>query len=144
MSATHLMLAAILAMGALHFVMMAWLYVSRLWAMKLAGVTTSTATYATMRKLPNWALNPAANYNNLTEAPPLFYAVVIVIVLLEKADPLYVALAWLYAALRLAHSLWQSLINIIRIRMVLFGASWLVLAVMILRAALNLLAPAYP
>ena len=135
--AAPLMLASILAMGSLHFAMMVWLYISRLWGMKQAGVTTRTATYASMRKLPGWVLNPAANYNNLSEAPPTFYAVVIVIALLGLADPLYVALAWLYVAVRVAHSLWQSLVNIISVRMALFGASWLVLGVMIGRAALS-------
>ena len=133
------MLAAILAMGVLHFVMMIWLYITRLKAFKQAGVTPDTATFTTLRKQPNWALNPAANYNNLTEAPPLFYAVVIVIVLLGQADTLNVTLAWLYVAIRAAHSLWQSLVNIISIRMMLFGASWLVLGAMIVRSALSLL-----
>ena len=87
-----------------------------------------------MRKLPDWALNPAANYNNLTEAPPLFYAVVIVIVLLGQADTLNVVLAWLYVAIRVAHSLWQSLVNKISIRMMLFGASWFVLGLLIVRS----------
>ena len=128
------MLTAILAMGVLHFVMMMWLYLSRLRAFTQAGVTPDTATYSIMRKLPDWALNPAANYNNLTEAPPLFYAVVIVIVLLGQADTLNVVLAWLYVAIRVAHSLWQSLVNKISIRMMLFGASWFVLGLLIVRS----------
>jgi len=134
------MLAAILAMGAWHFVMMMWLYITRMRAFKQSGVTPDTATFTTMRKLPDWALNPAANYNNLTEAPPLFYAVVIVIALLGQADPINVTLAWLYVGLRVAHSLWQSLVNRISIRMTLFAASWLVLAAMIARSGWQLLA----
>ncbi|MDV6331887.1 MAPEG family protein [Asticcacaulis sp. 201] len=129
------LLSSILAMGGLHFVMMVWLYVSRLTAMKRAGITFDNATWAAMRKLPNWALNPAANYNNLTEAPPLFYAVTLAIVLLGQADGVFVGLAWTYVLLRIAHSLWQALINIIAVRVVLFGASWLVLGVMIARSA---------
>ena len=128
------MLAAILAMGVLHFTMMMWLYFTRMRAFKQAGVTPDTATFATMRKLPDWALNPAANYNNLTEAPPLFYAVVIVIVLLGQADTANVVLAWLYVGIRVAHSLWQSLVNKISIRMMLFAASWFVLGAMIVRS----------
>ncbi len=133
------MLAAILAMGVLHFVMMMWLYLSRLRVFKQAGVTPDTATYSTMRKLPDWALNPAANYNNLTEAPPLFYAVVIVIVLLGQADTVNVVLVWLYVAIRVAHSLWQSLVNRISIRMMLFGASWFVLGALIVRSGWRVL-----
>ncbi|ESQ86055.1 hypothetical protein AEAC466_02385 [Asticcacaulis sp. AC466] len=129
------LLSSILAMGGLHFFMVVWLYVSRLTAMKKAGITYDNATWAAMRKLPNWALNPAANYNNLTEAPPLFYAVTLTIVLLGQADRLFVGLAWTYVLLRIAHSLWQALINIIAVRVVLFGASWLVLGVMIARSA---------
>ena len=133
------MLAAILAMGVLHFVMMMWLYLSRLRAFKQAGVTPDAATFATMRKLPDWALNPAANYNNLTEAPPLFYALVIVIVLLDQADTVNVVLAWLYVAIRVAHSMWQSLVNKISIRMMLFAMSWFVLGALIVRSGWQLL-----
>ncbi|WP_303830096.1 MAPEG family protein [Asticcacaulis taihuensis] len=133
------MLAAILAMGVLHFTMMMWLYMSRMQAFKQAGVTPDTATFATMRKLPDWALNPAANYNNLTEAPPLFYTVIIVIVLLGQADAVNVVLAWLYVGIRVAHSLWQSLVNRISIRMMLFAASWFVLGAMIVRSGWHLL-----
>lgn len=134
------MLAAILTMGAWHFTMVMWLYMSRMRAFKQAGVTPDTATFTTMRKLPDWALNPAANYNNLTEAPPLFYAVVIVIVLLGQANTINVAMAWLYVGLRVTHSLWQSLVNKISIRMMLFAASWFVLGAMIVRSGWQLLA----
>jgi hypothetical protein len=134
------MLKAILTMGTWHFVMMMWLYLTRMKAFQQAGVTPDTATFTTMRKLPDWALNPAANYNNLTEAPPLFYAVVIVIVLLGQADTINVAMAWLYVGLRVAHSLWQSLVNKISIRMMLFAASWFVLGAMIVRSGWQMLA----
>lgn len=139
MDAAKIMLAAILVMGALHFAMMVWLYVSRHLAMQQAGITYTNATFSAMRKLPNWALNPAANYNNLSEAPPTFYAVTLVIVMLGQADATFAALAWAYVALRVAHSLWQAILNIIAVRVLLFCASWLVLGMMILRAALSYL-----
>jgi len=102
--------------------------------MKQAGLTYANATFSAMRKLPNWALNPAANYNNLSEAPPLFYAVTLVIVALGQADMVFVILAWSYVAFRVAHSLWQAVLNIIAVRVLLFGLSWLVLALMIARS----------
>lgn len=138
------LLAAVLALGGWHFIMMVWLYVSRHLAMKQAGITYANATFSAMRKLPNWALNPAANYNNLSEAPPTFYAVTIVIAVLGQADEPFVALAWAYVALRIAHSLWQAILNIIAVRVLLFGLSWAVLGVMIARSAYLLLAGVYP
>ncbi len=139
MTMTAGLLAAVLALAGWHFVMMVWLYVSRHAAMKKAGITYENATFAAMRKLPSWALNPAANYNNLSEAPPVFYAVSLVIAVLGQADVVFVVLAWAYVALRIAHSLWQSIVNIIAVRVALFGTSWLVLAAMIARAAFKLI-----
>jgi hypothetical protein len=45
-------------------------------------------------------------------------------------------LAWLYVALRVAHSLVQAMVNIVMLRFVIFMAATLVLLVMSMRAAL--------
>lgn len=46
-------------------------------------------------------------------------------------------LAWCYVALRIAHSLWQALVNIIKVRFMLFAVSSLVLFALLVRAALQ-------
>jgi hypothetical protein len=48
----------------------------------------------------------------------------------------YIGLAWLYASLRVAHSLIQAIINVVMLRFIIFIAASLVLLVMSVRAAL--------
>ena len=61
----------------------------------------------------------AHNYNHLLEQPVLFYAACLLLMLLGPSAGA-VALAWLYVALRIAHSLVQVTVNLIRFRFVLF------------------------
>ena len=78
----------------------------------------------------------ADNYNHLFEQPTLFYAVALAIAVLGHVDSLHVACAWVFTALRIAHSLVQATVNIILIRFTLFALSWVALAIMIVREAL--------
>jgi hypothetical protein len=78
----------------------------------------------------------ADNYNNLLEQPTLFYAVALTLVLLGADDRLNTGMAWLYVALRVAHSLVQATINIVAYRFAIFMAATLVLLAMSVRAAL--------
>ena len=80
----------------------------------------------------------ANNYNNLFEQPTLFYAVAIAIALLGHVDLIHVYCAWVYAVLRIIHSLVQATVDIVRIRFVVFALSWLVLTIMIVRESINL------
>jgi hypothetical protein len=70
------------------------------------------------------------------EQPTLFYAVALTLALLGADASLNAGLAWLYVALRVAHSLVQAMLNIIMLRFAIFMAATLVLLVMSLRAAL--------
>jgi hypothetical protein len=76
----------------------------------------------------------ADNYNHLMEQPTLFYAIAIVLALVEP-DATNRALAWGYVGLRVAHSLVQALVNKIEVRFGLFALSSLVLIVLSVRAA---------
>ena len=49
------------------------------------------------------------NYEHLVEQPTLFYAVVISLAVIGADHPINVGLAWGYVALRIGHSLAQSL-----------------------------------
>lgn len=138
MTATHLMLYAMVALGGLHLVMILWLYTTRIPAMVQAKMRAQKAEIpGILLTLPAWARNPAANYNNLSEAPTVFYAMVIAIVLLGQADGVYVALAWGYVGLRVVHSLVQATVNIVWVRFGVFCLSWVVLGVMIVRCGLS-------
>jgi len=72
----------------------------------------------------NWK---AHNYTHLMETPTLFYATVVIIALLGGSAT-DVLVAWIYVALRILHSLWQSLVNTIPVRLTLFALSVVALA----------------
>ncbi len=79
------------------------------------------------------------NYSHLMEQPTLFYAVALILAFIGAGDGLNAVLAWVYVALRIAHSLVQASINIIPLRFALFAAASLVLLAMAVRAAFVLL-----
>ena len=78
----------------------------------------------------NWK---AHNYSHLHEQPTVFYAAVFILVL-SGYDRIDVALAWLYALLRIAHSIWQAAVNRQPARMMLFVGSSTILGVLAVRA----------
>jgi hypothetical protein len=80
----------------------------------------------------------AHNYNHLHEAPTLFYAVAVVLAIVGHGDGLNATLGWLYAGLRVVHSLVQATVNKVTLRFAVFVASSLVLAGLIARAAIAL------
>ena len=82
----------------------------------------------------------AHNYNHLHEAPTLFYAVAIVLAIIGQGDGLNATLAWIYVALRVAHSIWQSTVNRVMVRFLLFSLSSLVLIMLIVHAAMAVFA----
>ncbi|GAB4213805.1 MAG: MAPEG family protein [Sandaracinaceae bacterium] len=131
----------IVALAAWTMVMWAWMYATRLPAMRAARMKPDP----TMPRGEQMALLPARvrwkadNYNHLMEQPTVFYPVALVLVLVSIDPTIDAALAWTYVALRVVHSLVQALVNKIEVRFVLFVLSSLVLIAMISRAGLALL-----
>jgi hypothetical protein len=78
----------------------------------------------------NWKSH---NYSHLVEQPTLFYAVSLIIALLGP-DPTSVLVAWIYVAIRIVHSFWQALVNVVSIRFLLFVISTIALVVLTIRA----------
>lgn len=85
--------------------------------------------------LPDETQWKAHNYNHLMEQPTVFYAVVIILALVGGSQ-LDLILAWTYVGLRVAHSVWQAMINTIPVRLTLFVISSLILTAMAVRALL--------
>ncbi len=81
----------------------------------------------------------AHNYNHLMEQPTIFYALVMILALAGSAQ-LDVWLAWAYVVLRIVHSLWQSTVNTIPVRLGLFTIGSFVLIALAVRALLVTLA----
>jgi len=84
----------------------------------------------------NW---PAHNYQHLMEQPTLFYAIVLVLVLMGFDWPINVYLAWGYVGLRIVHSIVQSTVNVVRIRFLIFLLSTLCLVGLTTHAAIFLI-----
>jgi hypothetical protein len=138
-SMTQTILAPVMALVLWSLVMWAWLYVTRIPAMRKArikldpDVPSGTLT----QSLPPQVRWKADNYNHLMEQPTLFYATALALAVAGSGGGLNLQLAWAYVGLRIAHSLVQALINVILLRWALFMASSLVLVVLAVRAAMR-------
>lgn len=139
------MLAPAAVLVAWSLVMFVWMAATRLPAMKQAGGGLGQAKPGGRGQdlenvLPpsvNWK---AHNYAHLMEQPTIFYPTVIIIALLGAGAGDVLA-AWIYVALRIVHSIWQSTVNRIPVRFTLFALSTFALIYLAFRAiALTLFA----
>jgi hypothetical protein len=130
--------APIVALVLWSFVMCAWLYATRIPAIRSNQIVYDPRRPAEEfhAQLPAEVRWKADNYNNLMEQPTLFYAVALTLALLGADAGLNAGLAWLYVALRIAHSLVQAMVNVVMLRFTMFMAATFVLLVMSIRAAL--------
>ena len=129
------MLQALFAMGALTFAMSIWMSLLRVPAMRRAGIDLQEAAHTRDLgpRLPTRVRAVADNYNRLFEAPTVFYAAAIAIIVAGLADPFYAGCAWAFLACRVLHSLVQATFNRVLVRAWLYGLSWVPLAAMIVR-----------
>jgi hypothetical protein len=125
-------------------IMLVWMVVVRLPAMKRAGIDINTvvggrpgALDGVVDEKAQW---PAHNYIHLMEQPTLFYAVALLLAFIGMGSGLNVIIAWGYVALRIAHSLVQATVNIIRYRFMLFALSTLCLIALSLHALIGVFA----
>jgi hypothetical protein len=135
------MLAPVVALVAWTFVMWLWMYATRIPAISKAKLRLdpNEPRGAQMATLPPKVRWKADNYNHLFEQPTVFYPIAIVLALLGQGSGLDLGLAWAYVMLRVLHSVFQSTVNKIEVRFVLFALSSLVLIALTVRAALALL-----
>ena len=79
----------------------------------------------------NWVSH---NYTHLLEQPTLFYAVIVILALAGDTSSVNVMAAWAYVGFRIAHSLWQGLVNVIMVRVLLFTLSTVCLWILAVNA----------
>lgn len=131
----HPLAGPIAVLLAWSMIMWTWLYAVRIPAMRRAGIDLKNRVGGTGQDLDK-VLAPeiqwkAHNYNHLMEQPTLFYAASLLLIAIgAECYPAIVA-AWAYVALRIAHSLVQSLSNRILLRFPLFMLASIALAVLI-------------
>jgi hypothetical protein len=131
----------VVVLVAWSLVMWAWMVATRVPAMARAGIDPQSAKHTdrgSVKELPSEVRQVADNYNHLMEQPTIFYALALAMTVGGLASGLDVWLAWAYTGLRIAHSLWQALVNVVMVRFYLFLASSLVLVVLAVRALIAL------
>ena len=133
-------LKPVVVLIAWSLVVLVWMIVTRLPAMKAAGIDLRELVGGRGADadgvLPARAQWKAHNYNHLLEQPTLFYAICLVIAFTGTGDGVNAWIAWGYAALRIAHSVWQVTVNKVSIRFALFALSSLCLMALTLHAAM--------
>ena len=137
-----LILQPVILMCLLSFMMMVWMYATRIPAAKeneKKGIDLQDLSHPSKLGglFPSKVERVADNYNHLFEQPTVFYAISFTIWALNMTDNVYLTCAWIYFVIRLIHSLFQATLNLVWIRFSLFIFSWLVLALMIFRLSYN-------
>ncbi len=139
------MLAPAAVLVAWTLVMLFWMAGTRLPAMKGAGGGLGEAKAGGRGqdlegKIPDHINWKAHNYAHLMEQPTIFYPAVVIIALLGAGAGDVLA-AWIYVGLRIVHSIWQSTVNKVPVRFLLFMLSTFALIYLAFRAiALTLFA----
>ncbi len=137
MSTPNPMLGPVVALVAWTLVMWLWMYATRIPAILKARIRLdpSAPRGEQMAQLPPQVRWKADNYNHLMEIPTIFYAVALVLAVLGDTSSASVGLAWAFVGLRVVHSLWQAVSNVIQVRFALFVLSTLPLFGLTWRAA---------
>jgi hypothetical protein len=121
--------------------MLAWLAVSRMPAMKASGLDLATAPPGGRgqdfdAQVPPSVAWKSHNYTHLHEQPTVFYAVIIFLTLAGGVTPVTVGLAWAYTVLRIIHSVYQSTINKVSVRFLIFAAGTICLVALAIMAVI--------
>lgn len=136
-------LTPILALILWTFVIWAWMYATRLPAMRAAKLNPAKIKRKDeLDVLPVKVKQIADNYNHLHEQPTIFYALAIYSHLVGMADPINVGLAWAYVGIRIVHSLIQCTSNFVPVRFMVFNLGTLALIAMAARNVMALFPPA--
>ena len=132
-------LRPVVVLGGWTMVMWAWMYATRLPAMRARQVDPEGLAHDPAASLdsllPPHVQWKAHNYNHLHEAPTVFYAIAIVLAITGQGDGYNSTLGWVYAGARVVHSLVQATVNRVAVRFAVFVFSSLVLIILIARAA---------
>lgn len=136
--AQHPLLQPVVVLLGWSMVMFVWMYSTRIPAMLRSSVNARTKVGGTGKDLdavlPADVQWKAQNYNHLMEQPTLFYAVCLVLVVAGCDSPIALIAAWAYVALRIIHSLIQSITNRVIHRFAIFIAATIALMVLIILA----------
>jgi hypothetical protein len=135
-------LKPVVALAIWTMVMWVWMYATRIPAITALPKTddpnadvgwTGAKLEGLIKPSIQWK---AHNYNHLHEAPTVFYAVALVLALTGQGDGVNLTVAWVYVGLRVVHSIFQSTVNKVAPRFLLFVLSSIALMALITQAAM--------
>ena len=105
-----------------------------LWMLKLRykavledGVSAKYFRLNRGAKLPEYLIKVTQHYENLFETPILYYLAVVLVLVLDVNNTLYVGLSWAYLFSRLAHAYIHTISNRLKHRKYSFMISSLIL-----------------
>ena len=120
-------LVPVVALVAWSLIMCLWMAVTRLPAMKKAGISIDGLVGGRGANLegvvPDQVQWKSHNYSHLMEQPTIFYAIAITLALMDMGSGLNYWLAWAYVGFRVIHSLVQATVNVVKYRLLLFVLS---------------------
>jgi hypothetical protein len=132
-------LAPVVALVAWTLVVMLWMVVTRMPAMKKAGISLNGLVGGRGANLdgviPDEVQWKSHNYAHLMEQPTLFYAIALTVALMGMGHGINYWLAWGYVGLRVIHSIVQATVNIVMYRFALFFLASLCLIGLTVHAA---------
>ena len=136
-------LAPIIALVTWTLVVMLWMVVTRLPAMKRAGIDLKSRVGGRGANLegvlPDAVMWKSHNYIHLVEQPTIFYAVALALALMDMGYGINLYLAWAYVGLRIIHTLIQATYNRVMHRFLVFGLSSLCLLGLTVHASARIL-----
>ena len=136
-------LVPVVALVAWSLIMCLWMAVTRLPAMKKAGISIDGLVGGRGANLegvvPDQVQWKSHNYSHLMEQPTIFYAIAITLALMEMGSDLNYWLAWSYVGFRVIHSLVQATVNVVKYRLLLFVLSTACLIGLTIHAAARIL-----
>jgi hypothetical protein len=131
--------APIVALVAWTLLIMFWMVVTRLAAMRRKGISLKGRVggrggVALEGVVEDEVMWKAHNYMHLVEQPTLFYAIALVLAVGHAGGGYSAILAWAYVGLRIAHSLVQTTVNIVVYRFLLWMLASLALIGLVIQA----------
>ena len=138
------LLAPVVALVAWTLVMMVWMAIARAREFRRLGITRASIPDGARGCDLDGKADPRAqwkahNYMHLVEQPTIFYAIVFALILMNFDAWINVWLAWGYVVFRIAHSILQATVNIVRYRLILVAVSSLCLFSLTVHAGLRLI-----
>ena len=133
-------LAPVVALVAWTLLVMLWMVVTRMGEFRRLGINFDNIPAGSRGVDLEGRADPRAqwkshNYTHLVEQPTIFYAIALTLAMMDMGGGLNHWLAWGYVGLRVLHSLVQSMVNVVKYRLLLFTLASLCLIGMTVHAA---------